>query len=412
MENSKKILTGLFRTKTVVEKNIEAVSTNIQANNRKDYSRDGFIQASRLDGTLAGLTVCLQRIYHDFRQEIKDDTAIQEELKKPYRLKIEERKGDIARLEKRIEKVQIEEIPKVKEKIQQLKEDISHIRKNPEEITGDKTNKVSFFIGAFILLFLTLYLFVFYSSASYSAFFKEFKGNETGIAASIFDAKAVENAFRDGVTELTLILTIPFVFIALGYLIHKFQESKQYFRIIVVILITFVFDSILAYEITNKIYDLSKTNSFQNIPDYSITLAIHSINFWLIIFAGFLVYLVWGFIFDFTMESYSKNDKIGIAIREKEKQVKDSSIELSDLNIQIEKMIHAVAEHNTEINKLNKLLEGSIVPKDFQLHVFGFTQGWMSWMKQSGKEPHELEEAKEIVHEFVKITTYDFEEIK
>jgi hypothetical protein len=415
MENSKtKLLTGLFRTKAGVENDndVDGVSLARIPDHREDYPQYGFVQASRLDGTLAGLTVCLQRIYHDFRQGIKDDAAKQEELKQPYRLKIEERKGDIARLEKRIETIQTEEIPKVKEKIQQLKVDISNIRKNPEEIIGDKTNKVSFLIGAFILVFLTLYLFVFYSSASYSAFFKEFKGNETGIAASIFDSKAVENAFRDGVTELTLILTIPFVFIAMGYLIHKFKENKQFGRILCMIFITFIFDSILAYEITDKIYKVSQTNSFQSIPDYSIPSAVQSVNFWLIIFAGFLVYFVWGFIFDFTMEAHSKNDKLGVAIREKEKEIKGSSAELDNLNVQVEKMMHGIAEHNTQTNKLNKLLEGSIIPKDFQTDVFGFTQGWMSWMNQSGKQQHELEQAKEFVEGFVRAITNDFEEIE
>ncbi len=112
------------------------------------------------------------------------------------------------------------------------------------------------------------------------------------------------------------------------------------------------------------------------------------------------------------MESYSKNDKIGVAIKEKEKQIKDSLAELGDLKNQSEKMTHAVAEHNTEISKLNKSLEGYIIPKDFQLHVFGFTQGWMSWMKQSGKANHELQEASEIVHDFVKITACELEEVK
>ncbi len=112
------------------------------------------------------------------------------------------------------------------------------------------------------------------------------------------------------------------------------------------------------------------------------------------------------------MESFSKNDKLGVAIREKEKQIKDSLTELASLNAEIEKWTHAVAEHNTEMGKLNKSLEGSIIPKDFQLHVYGFTQGWMSWMKQSGKENHELQEASEIVQDFVKITSCELEEIK
>jgi hypothetical protein len=411
MDNSR-LLTGLFRTKTAVDDSVEAVSMSVPADGRKDYSQYGFTQAGRLHGTIAGLSVCLQKIYYDFRQEIKDDAARQDELKRPYRVNIEVRKGDIARLHERIERVQSAEIPKIRETIEQLRAEISLIKKNPEEVTGDKTNKVSFLIGVLILIFLTVYLFVFYSSASYSAFFKEFKGNETGIAASIFDAKAVENAFRDGVTELTLILTIPFVFIAMGYLIHKFKENRQFGRILSMIFITFIFDGILAFEITDKIYKLSQTNSFQNIPDYSIPLAIQSVNFWLIIFAGFLVYFVWGFIFDFTMEAHSRNDKLAVAIGEKEKQIKDSSAELSTLTAEIAKMTHGVAEHNTEINKLNKLLEGSIIPKDFQTHVFGFAEGWMSWMSQSGKGQHELDQAREIIQQFVESTTYDLKEIE
>ena len=79
MENSR-LLTGLFRTKTVVDKNIETVSTKFQTDDRKTFPEYGFIQASRLDGTLAGLRVCLHKIYQDFLQEIKDDAAKQADI--------------------------------------------------------------------------------------------------------------------------------------------------------------------------------------------------------------------------------------------------------------------------------------------------------------------------------------------
>ena len=45
-------------------------------------------------------------------------------------------------------------------------------------------------------------------------------------------------------------------------------------------------------------------------PEYTISMAFQSVNFWMIIFAGFIVYLIWGFVFDFIMESHSKMDKI------------------------------------------------------------------------------------------------------
>ncbi|MEI2758585.1 MAG: hypothetical protein V9G42_04015 [Bacteroidia bacterium] len=405
---------GLFAVKETTEKKEEVSVPKPTETIKITYTDYGFQQASRLGGTTPGLRVCLQKIYHDFKQEIKDDIAKQDELKRPYKIKIEEYKGDIERLKKKIEKVKTEYLPRVRQKIENLKEELSHIKKNPQEVTGNDAGTASFFIGGIILLFLTVYLFIFYSSASYSAFFKEFSLNEIGVANSIFDAKALSKAMNDGVTELALILTIPFVFLGLGYLIHKFQEQKnysKYIKIAMLIFITFIFDSILAYDITEKIYNIKKDNSFNNIPDYTFSMAFQSVNFWLIIFAGFIVYVIWGFVFDFVMESYAKMDKVKVAIQEKEKQIKDAEAEQKDFEVQIDKMTHTIDENNKEINKLNKVLESSIIPREFEHDIFSFLTGWMAWMKQSGKAHNDLDEADKLTHEFVKVTLYSLETI-
>lgn len=409
-----KIKKGLFAVKEPEEKKEEVNKLQVPATEKITYTDYGFQQASRLGGTTPGLRTCLHKIYQDFKQEVKDDTAKQDELKKPYKIKIEEYKGDIERLEKKIEKVKTDYLPRARQKIEKLKEELSNIKKNPHEVTGDDAGKASFVIGGIILLFLTVYLFIFYSSASYSAFFKEFSLNEIGVASSIFDSKALPKAYSDGITELTLILTIPFVFLGLGYLIHKFQEqktNKKYIKIAMLIFITFIFDTILAYEITEKIYNIKKENSFNNIPDYTVSMAFHAINFWLIIFAGFVVYIIWGFVFDFVMESYAKMDKVKVAIQEKEKQIKDAEAEQKDLEVQIDKMTHTVDENNKEINKLYKVLESSIIPREFEQDIFSFLTGWMAWMKQSGKPHNDLDEADKLTHEFVKITLYSLETI-
>lgn len=406
---------GLFSVKPTTEKKEEVTTApKFPEKEKITYTDYGFLQASRLGGTAPGLRTCLHKIYNDFKQEIKDDMAEQEKLKKPYKVKIEEYKGDIDRLEKKIEKVKSVDLSRVVKKIEVHKEELSHIKKNPQEVTGDDAGTASFFIGGIILVFLTVYLFIFYSSASYSAFFKEFSLNEIGVANSIFDAKALSKAFNDGVTELALILTIPFVFLGLGYLIHKFQEQKsnsKYVKIAMLIFITFIFDSILAYEITEKIYNIKKENSFNNIPDYTVTMAFQAVNFWLIIFAGFIVYVIWGFVFDFVMESYAKMDKVKVAIQEKEKQIKDAEAEQKDFEVQIDKMTHTIDENNKEINKLNKVLESSIIPREFEHDIFSFLTGWMAWMKQSGKAHNDLDEADKLTHEFVKITLYSLETI-
>lgn len=408
-----KIKKGLFSIKDNNEKKMEEGMTT-PSNEKITYPDYGFLQAGRLGGSIPGLRVCLQKIYYEFKKEVKEDLAKQEELKKPYRVKIEEYKGDIERLKNKIERVRNEYIPSVKLKIEKLKVELSDIKKNPQDITGDDAGRVGFFIGGIILLFLTIYLFVFYSSASYSTFFKEFSLNEIGVVSSIFDAQALSKALNDGFTELLLILTIPFVFLGLGYLIHKFQEQKgflKYIKTAILILITFIFDAILAFEITEKIYNIKKENSFEDMPNYSIPMAFESINFWLIIFAGFIVYLIWGFVFDFVMEAYAKMDKVKIALQEKNKQIKEAEIELKDFDIQIDKMTHSIAEHTKEINKLNKVIDNSIVPREFEHDIFSFLSGWMAWMKQSGKNHSELNEADSIAHEFVQTTLYNFEKI-
>jgi hypothetical protein len=381
---------------------------------RISYQEYGQHQASMLGGSIPGLRVCLQKIYYDFKDRIKDDNEKQEELKKPARIKLEEHKGNIERWENKIQRVREEDIPRLKNKIELFKGEIAHIRKNPQEIIGDQTGKPSFYIGTIILIFLTIYLFVFYSSASYSAFFKQFTQNEIGVANSIFDAQAISKAVTEGVMELILILTIPFVFLGLGYLIHKLQEEKGYkklLKIATLILVTFIFDGILAYEITEKIYNIRKDNSFTPMSDYSIPIALSSINFWLIIFAGFIVYLIWGFVFDFVLEAYTKIDKVKVAIKEKEQLITDTEKQINELVEDTDKMNHQIDQAKTEIKKLNETINSVIIPREFELEVYSFMAGWLAWMKGNGKPHSDLESAESAVQEFVSISIYNYPKI-
>lgn len=377
----------------------------------KNYQDYGLHQAYLLGGSVPGLRVCLHKVYFEFKERIKDDHDKQEELKRPARIKLEEHKGNINRWENKIKSLREESIPTTKQKIESLKEEKAHIRKNPQDITGELSGKPSFYIGSIILIFLTIYLFVFYSSASYSAFFKEFSRNEIGVANSIFDAQAISKAIKDGVMELMLILTIPFVFLGLGYLIHKLQELKgyrKYFKIVALILVTFIFDAILAYEITEKIYRIKQDNSFEKIQDYTIAIAFSAINFWLIIFAGFIVYLIWGFVFDFVLEAFGKIDKVKVALQEKDQQIEDCLKQINEWTVDIEKMNHRVDDTKTQIKKLNETLNSVIIPREFEQDAFGFMSGWLTWMKGNGKTHAELETAESIVQEFVSVAIYNY----
>lgn len=373
------------------------------------YQDYGYHQASLLGGSIAGVRVCLQKIYYDFKEKIKNDKERQEELKMPRRVKLEEHKGDIDRWENRIKKLKEEDLPELKRRVETLKEEKKYLREHPQEIVSDLTGKPSFYIGCFILSVLTIYLFVFYSSASFSAFFKKFDPAKIEVANAIFDADALSQSFERGVMQLLLIITIPSVFLALGYLIHKFQEDKKVgnnLRIGVLILVTFVFDGIMAYEITEKIYDINRVKDFTNLPDYSMALALQTVNFWMIIFAGFVVYLVWGFVFDFVLAAHGKMDKVKVALKEKEKQIQDVNKQLSDLGIEVDKLNHHIDDAKTQIKKLQEILSGVVIPSEFETCLYSFMAGWLAWMSGAGKSGTELDAAESVVVSFINTITY------
>jgi hypothetical protein len=213
-------------------------------NDNVTVERFGFNSARSNNGSTIGLAICLNRIYLDHKKKVTEDVALQENLKKPYKLQLLSLISDNEGIEKRKEKIKHEEIKSVGAKIEKLHKEMLEIKSNPERLTGDKSGNASFYIGLIILSLLTVYLFIFYSSASYSSFFKEFSISQIGLANSIFDPNALSKAFYDGATELILIITIPAVFLGLGYLIHKFQAqegAKKYLIIGFLILVTFIF---------------------------------------------------------------------------------------------------------------------------------------------------------------------------
>lgn len=402
---------GLFSVKNKTEegKNDEIAQQNSTIVELIKYEDWGWESARSLDGSDPGLSICIRRIYEEHKKKLRLDSEEQEKARLPYRNKLNELTIEKGKFFNKINEYKCEKIPNKKKEIENCREEIRDFRKNPEQYLGDKIGKASFIIGSIILIFLTIYLFIFYSSASYSAFFKKFSLDELGVANSIFDAQALSKAFKDGTTELILILTIPFVFIALGYLIHKFQEGKDWKKIPkigVLIFVTFIFDCILAYEITEKIYNIKASNSFQDLKDYNLSFAFHSVNFWLIIFAGFVVYIVWGFVFDFFMESYAKLDKVTVYIKTKQEEIIEKQKELEKLESELQKQIDLSSNNEKEINKMKTTLEHSefIKPKELEHIIYQFLNGWLRWLTANiqGRESHERQEkAKKIVETFI-----------
>lgn len=284
---------------------------------RITYYQSGYGSSIKASGEPVTFGVGLKNLYNSFEDLCRKQLNEQKILKQPYK---EEQEKQRTELKKRETAVTIYEEQKntVEKNINDRKFEMIDVKENPANygIDIDKRPKAQFYIGLFILLPITIYLFVFYISASYSAFFKDF---ETGsLTAAIFDANALGKAISDGWLEALFVGTIPFVFMGLGYLIHMFQKSKKtlaYFKLSALLILTFMFDVILAYLIEKKIFDFDRVLG----ENFSPSMAANSVNFWGIIFAGFVVYIIWGLVFDFVMKEHENVDKIkhSLVIRRK-----------------------------------------------------------------------------------------------
>jgi hypothetical protein len=398
---SKFKIPGLFSQKAdlSIEKKTETEEVE-----KISFRRFGFVQAGMMKGRTEGLKICLDSVFETHMAEMRRDENKQEELRRPYRAAMQDLLATNDSVKSQIKMFESELIPTKKAKIDELKKEIVDIRKNPEHYTGVHVGKAGFYIGVFILSLLSIYLFIFYSSASYSAFFKEFKADDIVITKAIFDANAIGSALKDGITELIFILTIPFVFIGLGYLIHKFQEAKgfiKYTKIAGLLIITFIFDSIIAYEITEKIYNIKKEADLKgNLPDFSVSLAFSSVSFWLVIFAGFVVYLIWGFVFDFVMEAHAKLDIVKVNIKMKRDQIHSIEQEIIQYENKITELRIAIEKNNVEITKVRHIIEGTIIqPKAVKEALSQFMVGWYNWLAE-GREYNRSEHNK-IYEEFI-----------
>lgn len=342
---------------------------------RITYWQSGYGASSKASGDPLTFRTGLHNLYNSFEDQCRKQSNEQLKLKQPF---VEQQEKKRTELKKRETIINISEEQKIEieNEIKEKKFEIINVKQNPEEygIDADKKPKAQFYIGLVLLLPITIYLFVFYISASYSAFFKNFESDS--LTAAIFDANAFSKAVSDGWLEGIFVGTIPFVFMGLGYLVHMFQKSKEKGSIIklgALFILTFLFDVILAYLIEKKIFDYDKELGDKFSPE----IAIQSVNFWGIIFAGFVVYIIWGLVFDFVMKEHENVDKIKGFIRNKKEELNDLLQAKNTLVDKINEIKQEITGIKGEISELQSKIDGFIFPiKEYLHYHYQYKEGW------------------------------------
>lgn len=377
------------------------------------YHNQGVGASRACQGQHHNLKTSLEALFHRFENDCKIKELEQQKLKQPY---VAEQKGkNTALLNKSEELGRLgEQKSTVEDQIEKLRQDKINVRNNPSDygLDVDRKSSIKFWIGLILLIPLSLYIFIFYVSTSYSGFFRNFDPS-VDLFGGMFYPQALREAYADGILELGFIIFIPFVFFGLGYLIHMFQHKKgaiNTMKIIMLFIVTFLFDAILAYLIDSKLYELNKTYSD---PEFSIPYALQSPGFWVIIFAGFVSYMIWGLVFDFVMKEHADRDEVRLFIASKNAEIKNKETLISKLDDKLQNVQKEIDALKERITELETIIDGFIFPiKNYKNLSSQYLQGWQHFISSelaisSSNTENLLQKCRDTYDEHIRLLELD-----
>lgn len=181
------------------------------------YNQLGFRSAQKSQSNPEAIEGYLEIVYDKFLEDQKlDEQGIKDRISK-LRADVQQEKARKQDILADINASKQNKEDKEKE-IQELEMEKIDIRNGD----GETGNTTPFVIGAFITLLLTLYLFVFYSSSGYSAFYGIKQGSLGFINPNVFT-----DATNKGGGVIALIILFPVIFLGLGFLIHDSLDKNK-----------------------------------------------------------------------------------------------------------------------------------------------------------------------------------------
>lgn len=325
-------------------------------------------------GAYMSLAACLQRIYASEKQAMINNIAMQDAHKASVQAEANSIDSVIQAIKGKNQLLE-NQLLESNRKITECESEIAVLKANEGEV--NKQAKVKFWIGASILVILTVYLFIFYSSTFYSAFIH----TPTSISAAMFNPQAIPNAFAAGFMSGLFLCTVPIIFLGLGFGLHYISEQEgvgKYIKCSILVIVTLMFDGILAVAIDKNMYNIWAATQWGQVPPYSMSMAVTNLNVWAVIFCGFIVYMIWAVVFDLTMTAYgdlrSNESKIV-----RQKQILDTERNAAQM-IKDEIVKNNGDIQTKEVEKNNILSQLSKVAIDQNVIFNAFTEFYQGWI--------------------------------
>lgn len=336
------------------------------------YIQYGTRICGKVTGSITAFSAMLQKVYNAEKQRQIEDEQLQAQRKTDIRNKI-----DIAEtnINKETENKNHTEdvINGYEETKAKLDEQLVEAKNQHGEI--NKTARVKMMVGCIILLPLTVYLFMFYTQT----FEKGFKG----------------------LMDMFTIYFAPIIFFGLGYALHFFavQENKmKYVKIGAVLIATFFFDCILAYNIAEMEYNEWAMNQLKEVSPYSISMALADLHVWGVIFCGFVAYIIWGVVFDMTITAYENIRSNRKEILKIENKINDVKAKIADKKEDLLRTKNKITDLENQKQQLTRSLAEDI-HIDIQIikaALSDFHAGWIQLMPALGLGQEQQNQTKAI----------------
>lgn len=369
-------ISSLFRTRSAqVVSSTDTVVAPQSADAKRPaetYVQYGTRICGKVTGSPAAFSVMLQKIYNAEKQRQIGDEMLQAQRKSDIRDKIGVTEGDIAK-----EKAKVTHTEETMGDYENTKSELEELYLEAKHKNGqvNKMARIKMIVGVMILIPLTIYLFSFYTKTFAKGF--------------------------DGLMDEFTIYFAPIIFFGLGFALHFFAVQKnkiKYVKIAAVLIATFVFDCILAYNIAEAEYKILSNNQLKEMPPYSVSRAAEDLHVWGVIFCGFVAYIIWGIVFDMTMTAYedmrsnrkemeqikTKIADIKEKIGDKRKELLDIRTKIADLESQKQKLTQSLAEDvHIDMQVIHTALSD-------------FHAGWIALMPALGLTSEQQDETKSI----------------
>ena len=371
-----------------------------------DYQNIGFRDASKVMGAVEAFRISLDRFYSRLMVKASKNQEVLRGQKHTAEARVSAIDKEISVKNDEITQIRKGRLAGIVEDIKAVKDEIRDIRQNPAKYADKTRDPFKYYLYMALMICLALFLIFFYSSVMYSAVFRSI----TSTKETIFNSVLYTHVFAEASQSLEMLMIVllaPAIFIALGTILHHFFGKwgepgiKNKLGVVLVFAGTFFFDSLLAFHIAKKLHDANAINSYDKIPEFTIPDALVDPNFWLVIFLGFVVYLILGTILFFFEKE--RNTKLALEriIRAKEENLRDLTAMENIIKEEIAALEKEITVLKLEAARLSSPEDKVFFsPHELVKIVTEYGLGWMQYLKNGKFKETELSVISDTLESF------------